>query len=190
MPVTQSWGDIKRVHVCTLVPITSAQIDTAREAFAQILIDASNGASDYGNKFGEPLVAGYTRSFGLRLPSGDRREWIKPIMFRFDTAFLQIDGPSPPFPFLPNPSLHQPNHPQYSYPPSHLTSCVFWLASYLPWFPLCMLACVRSPAGSSKPLSQLQSRLLVCCQCKAPAPVAHDLCLPAQERRLKHEHPV
>ena len=48
----------------------------------QILIDASNGASDYGNKFGEPLLAGYTRSFGLRLINGERREWIKPIMFR------------------------------------------------------------------------------------------------------------
>ncbi|PSC73466.1 putative phosphoribosylformylglycinamidine chloroplastic mitochondrial [Micractinium conductrix] len=47
----------------------------------QILIDASNGASDYGNKFGEPLVCGYTRTFGQRLPSGERREWIKPIMF-------------------------------------------------------------------------------------------------------------
>ena len=55
----------------------------------QILIDTSNGASDYGNKFGEPLVAGYTRTFGLRVPGaggkkengGERREWIKPIMF-------------------------------------------------------------------------------------------------------------
>ncbi|ONI35548.1 hypothetical protein PRUPE_1G542100 [Prunus persica] len=47
----------------------------------QILIDASNGASDYGNKFGEPLIQGYTRTFGMRLPSGDRREWLKPIMF-------------------------------------------------------------------------------------------------------------
>ncbi len=47
----------------------------------QIEIDASNGASDYGNKFGEPLIQGFTRSFGLRLPSGERREWIKPIMF-------------------------------------------------------------------------------------------------------------
>ncbi|KIY99597.1 phosphoribosylformylglycinamidinesynthase [Monoraphidium neglectum] len=47
----------------------------------QILIDASNGASDYGNKFGEPLVAGYTRTFGQRLPNGERREWLKPIMF-------------------------------------------------------------------------------------------------------------
>ncbi|KAK9795604.1 hypothetical protein WJX73_007566 [Symbiochloris irregularis] len=47
----------------------------------QVLIDASNGASDYGNKFGEPLVAGYTRTFGMRMPDGSRREWIKPIMF-------------------------------------------------------------------------------------------------------------
>ncbi len=47
----------------------------------QIEIEASNGASDYGNKFGEPIIQGYTRSFGLRLPDGERREWIKPIMF-------------------------------------------------------------------------------------------------------------
>ncbi|KAA0157080.1 hypothetical protein FNF27_01941 [Cafeteria roenbergensis] len=70
----------------------------------QIEVEASNGASDYGNKFGEPVVQGFTRSFGLRLPvvdgaaatttgaaagaagaaaaaRGQRREWIKPIMF-------------------------------------------------------------------------------------------------------------
>jgi phosphoribosylformylglycinamidine synthase len=47
----------------------------------QIVIQASNGASDYGNKFGEPLIQGFTRSFGLRLPDGERREWVKPIMF-------------------------------------------------------------------------------------------------------------
>jgi phosphoribosylformylglycinamidine synthase len=47
----------------------------------EIEIEASNGASDYGNKFGEPVIQGYTRSFGLRLPNGERREWIKPIMF-------------------------------------------------------------------------------------------------------------
>jgi phosphoribosylformylglycinamidine synthase len=46
-----------------------------------IEIEASNGASDYGNKFGEPVIQGFTRSFGMRLPSGDRSEWIKPIMF-------------------------------------------------------------------------------------------------------------
>lgn len=47
----------------------------------QIVIEASNGASDYGNKFGEPVVAGFARSFGMVLPNGERREWIKPIMF-------------------------------------------------------------------------------------------------------------
>ncbi len=46
-----------------------------------IEIQASNGASDYGNKFGEPMIQGYTRSFGTRLPNGERREWLKPIMF-------------------------------------------------------------------------------------------------------------
>lgn len=47
----------------------------------QIEIEASNGASDYGNKFGEPLIQGFTRSFGMRLLNGERREWVKPIMF-------------------------------------------------------------------------------------------------------------
>ncbi|MEW6215018.1 MAG: phosphoribosylformylglycinamidine synthase, partial [Nitrospirota bacterium] len=46
-----------------------------------IEIEASNGASDYGNKFGEPVIQGFTRSFGMRLPDGERREWVKPIMF-------------------------------------------------------------------------------------------------------------
>ena len=55
----------------------------------QILIDASNGASDYGNKFGEPVIAGYCRTFGHRLPNGERREYIKPIMF--SAGFGQID---------------------------------------------------------------------------------------------------
>ena len=47
----------------------------------QIELEASNGASDYGNKFGEPVIQGCTRSFGMKLPGGERREWIKPIMF-------------------------------------------------------------------------------------------------------------
>lgn len=46
-----------------------------------IEIDASNGASDYGNKFGEPLISGFTRSFGLVLPDGQRWEFLKPIMW-------------------------------------------------------------------------------------------------------------
>jgi phosphoribosylformylglycinamidine synthase len=64
----------------------------------QIEIEASNGASDYGNKFGEPVIQGYTRSFGLRLPNGERREWIKPIMFsggigQMDARHLEKDPP-------------------------------------------------------------------------------------------------
>ncbi|MEW6675306.1 MAG: phosphoribosylformylglycinamidine synthase [Nitrospirota bacterium] len=47
----------------------------------QIEIQASNGASDYGNKFGEPVIQGFTRSFGMRLPNEERIEWVKPIMF-------------------------------------------------------------------------------------------------------------
>ena len=54
----------------------------------QIEVDASNGASDYGNKFGEPVVAGFTRSYGARLSNGERREWIKPIMFSAGIGFL------------------------------------------------------------------------------------------------------
>ncbi len=46
-----------------------------------IEIRASDGASDYGNKFGEPIILGFTRSFDQRLPNGERWAWIKPIMF-------------------------------------------------------------------------------------------------------------
>ncbi len=55
-----------------------------------IEIEASNGASDYGNKFGEPLIQGFTRSFDLRLRSGQRWGFIKPIMFTGGIG--QIDG--------------------------------------------------------------------------------------------------
>ena len=63
-----------------------------------IEIEASNGASDYGNKFGEPLIQGFTRAFGLRLPGGERREWIKPIMFtagvgQIDARHTEKKGP-------------------------------------------------------------------------------------------------
>lgn len=46
-----------------------------------ILINASNGASDYGNKFGEPVINGFARTYGVRLDNGERREYVKPIMF-------------------------------------------------------------------------------------------------------------
>jgi phosphoribosylformylglycinamidine synthase len=47
----------------------------------KIEIEASNGASDYGNKFGEPLIQGFTHSFDMRLSDGERWGFIKPIMF-------------------------------------------------------------------------------------------------------------
>ena len=51
----------------------------------QILIEASNGASDYGNKIGEPLIQGFTRSFRAdytdNYESPRRIEYLKPIMF-------------------------------------------------------------------------------------------------------------
>jgi phosphoribosylformylglycinamidine synthase len=46
-----------------------------------ILIQASNGASDYGNKFGEPIIQGFVRTFEQVLPDKERRAWLKPIMF-------------------------------------------------------------------------------------------------------------
>lgn len=60
----------------------------------RIEIDASNGASDYGNKFGEPLIQGFTRSFDLRLNhddgAGERWGYLKPIMFTAGVG--QIDA--------------------------------------------------------------------------------------------------
>ncbi|TKB27167.1 phosphoribosylformylglycinamidine synthase [Desulfopila sp. IMCC35006] len=56
----------------------------------EIEIEASNGASDYGNKFGEPLIQGFTRSFDMRLDSGERWGFLKPIMFTAGVG--QIDG--------------------------------------------------------------------------------------------------
>ncbi|XP_071786340.1 phosphoribosylformylglycinamidine synthase-like isoform X2 [Asterias amurensis] len=47
----------------------------------QVAVQASNGASDYGNKFGEPVLTGFARSFGMVVGDADRREWVKPIMF-------------------------------------------------------------------------------------------------------------
>ncbi|XP_017130543.1 phosphoribosylformylglycinamidine synthase [Drosophila elegans] len=56
------------------------------ETFApplQVLIEASNGASDYGNKFGEPVISGFALSYGLNsaADASHRDEYIKPIMF-------------------------------------------------------------------------------------------------------------
>lgn len=47
----------------------------------KIIIEASNGASDYGNKFGEPLLAGFAMSYGVINVDNHRDEYVKPIMF-------------------------------------------------------------------------------------------------------------
>ena len=66
-----------------------------------ILIQASNGASDYGNCFGEPLIYGFVRTFGAQTPGG-YRSWFKPIMYSTGTG--QLDdahvGKQPPEPGL------------------------------------------------------------------------------------------
>ncbi len=45
-----------------------------------ILIEGSDGVSDYGNKFGEPLIGGFTRTFG-QVVSGERLEFRKPVLY-------------------------------------------------------------------------------------------------------------
>ncbi|HMK52094.1 MAG TPA: phosphoribosylformylglycinamidine synthase, partial [Thermodesulfobacteriota bacterium] len=63
------WEDERSIYLSNLAsPLT-------------IEIRASDGASDYGNKFGEPVILGFTRSFDQRLQNGERWAWIKPIMF-------------------------------------------------------------------------------------------------------------
>ena len=58
----------------------------------KMLLEASDGASDYGNKFGEPLIGGFCRSFGMDVRCTyvenyqsnmcvDYYEYIKPIMY-------------------------------------------------------------------------------------------------------------
>jgi len=53
----------------------------------QIMIDASNGASDYGNRFGEPVVTGFIRTGDLPC-AGERRGWLKPIMYSAGVGLL------------------------------------------------------------------------------------------------------
>ncbi|MCH7883506.1 phosphoribosylformylglycinamidine synthase, partial [Patescibacteria group bacterium] len=46
----------------------------------EILLRGSDGISDYGNKIGEPLLGGFTRSFGQTV-NGARREFRKPVLY-------------------------------------------------------------------------------------------------------------
>jgi phosphoribosylformylglycinamidine synthase single chain form len=61
------------------------EIDSATSQYHEknlhTLLKASDGASDYGNKFGEPLIGGFCRTFGITNENNQRIEWVKPIMF-------------------------------------------------------------------------------------------------------------
>ena len=63
-------GDIDRIEKL---------YDTPYQTPLSMLVEASNGASDYGNKIGEPIIGGFTRSLGVNL--GKHYEYLKPIMF-------------------------------------------------------------------------------------------------------------
>lgn len=54
----------------------------------QIIIEASNGASDYGNKFGEPVISGFVQSYGLKNADNTREEFVKPIMFSGGIGYM------------------------------------------------------------------------------------------------------
>ena len=52
-----------------------------------LLIEASNGCSDYGNKIGEPTTSGFARSF-YGVINGTRHEYIKPILYSAGNGLL------------------------------------------------------------------------------------------------------
>jgi phosphoribosylformylglycinamidine synthase len=63
----------------------------------EILLQGSDGVSDYGNKIGEPLIGGFTRSFG-QMVNGARREFRKPVLYsagvgRLDDRHLHKKSP-------------------------------------------------------------------------------------------------
>ncbi|EAA01024.2 AGAP002091-PA [Anopheles gambiae str. PEST] len=57
----------------------------------KVLIEASDGASDYGNKFGEPVICGFAISFGTVQSDGRRKEYVKPIMFSGGVGTMDSD---------------------------------------------------------------------------------------------------
>ena len=75
-----------------LLPWEKTKVDDSYVPAKKILVNASDGASDYGNKFGEPLIGGFCRSYGAineyteidndySYYRRDHCEYIKPIMF-------------------------------------------------------------------------------------------------------------
>lgn len=54
---------------------------------AQILVKASNGASDFGNKFGQPLICGSLLTFEYKAPDGSSYAYDKVIMLAGGMGF-------------------------------------------------------------------------------------------------------
>ncbi|KRX19682.1 putative phosphoribosylformylglycinamidine synthase, chloroplastic/mitochondrial [Trichinella nelsoni] len=67
----------------------------------QICVQASDGSSEYGNKFGEPIICGFTRSFDQYVNElACRYAYLKPVMFsggvgRIDEINIQKLKPAP-----------------------------------------------------------------------------------------------
>jgi phosphoribosylformylglycinamidine synthase len=59
---------------------TGGEEDARYASPLRILVEGSNGVSDYGNRFGEPLIGGFTRTFG-QIADGERREFRKPVLY-------------------------------------------------------------------------------------------------------------
>lgn len=55
-----------------------------------ILIQASNGASSYGNCFGEPITYGFVRTFEQDV-FGQHRAWFKPIMYSVGAGMVRSE---------------------------------------------------------------------------------------------------
>ena len=55
----------------------------------EIMIEASNGASDYQNCIGEPLIYGVTRTVGLLLPDEEYHSFFKPILYTVGTGQVE-----------------------------------------------------------------------------------------------------
>ena len=75
-----------------VLPWENTKSDDSYVPAIKILVNASDGASDYGNKFGEPLIGGFCRSYGAiteytetndkyTFYRSEHNEYIKPIMF-------------------------------------------------------------------------------------------------------------
>ncbi len=65
-----------------------------------ILLKASNGASDYGNKFGEPIIGGFFRHYKSSTKCIEEREWLKPIMFSAGIGKVRDISTEKPLPEL------------------------------------------------------------------------------------------